>query len=86
MGKKSVKENKNIWEEFSEKERFIEIVSKDNKSFSIYANNAKFASNIKSIAEQIIGQEDAINEISKSIWYLTTVERKKPYVIQPRVD
>ena len=41
----------------------------------------KFSANIKEISEKIIGQDYAINEISKSIWYLTTVERKKPYVI-----
>ena len=41
----------------------------------------QFSFNIKSIAERIIGQDDAVKEISKSIWYLTSVERKKPYVI-----
>ena len=51
------------------------------EEYTIKRAPEQFASNIKSIAEQIIGQEDAINEISKSIWYLTTVERKKPYVI-----
>ena len=30
---------------------------------------------------QILHQELAIEEISKTLWYLTTVERKKPYVV-----
>lgn len=41
----------------------------------------EFSENIKDIAQRIIGQTDAINEISKSIWYLTMVKREKPYVI-----
>lgn len=51
------------------------------EEYTIKREPAQFSSNIKSIADRIIGQDDAINEISKSIWYLTTVERKKPYVI-----
>ena len=51
------------------------------EEYTIKREPAQFSSNIKSISERIIGQDDAINEISKSIWYLTTVERRKPYVI-----
>lgn len=51
------------------------------EEYTIRREPEQFSYNIKSIAERIIGQDDAINEISKSIWYLTTVERKKPYVI-----
>lgn len=36
---------------------------------------------MQEISEHIIGQENAINEISKSLWYLTNVNRSKPYVI-----
>lgn len=36
---------------------------------------------MQAISEHIIGQENAINEISKSLWYLTNVNRSKPYVI-----
>ena len=51
------------------------------EEYTIKRDPEQFSSNMKSIAERIIGQDDAIIEISKSIWYLTTVERKKPYVI-----
>lgn len=40
-----------------------------------------FAFNIQEIEKHIIGQEMAVQEISKSLWYLTSVDRKKPYVI-----
>lgn len=40
-----------------------------------------FQSNMKNIEKNIIGQNNAIIEVSKSMWYLTKVRRKKPYVI-----
>lgn len=40
-----------------------------------------FVDKIKEISSNIFGQQAAIKEISKSLWYLTTVERGKPYVI-----
>ncbi len=51
------------------------------EEYTILREPGQFSSSIKSITERIIGQDNAINEISKSIWYLTSVERKKPYVI-----
>lgn len=51
------------------------------QKYSINKKASEFAINIKEISEKIIGQEEAINEISKSLWYLTTVKRTKPYVI-----
>lgn len=41
----------------------------------------KFSDNMAQIGESIFGQGEAIVEISKSMWYMTTVNRKKPYVI-----
>ena len=58
----------------------IELYIKSEK-YSIKRDTDMFADNILSIASQLFGQENAINEISKSLWYLTNVERKKPYVI-----
>ena len=51
------------------------------QKYSINKKDYKFVENIKEISENIIGQEKAINEISKSLWYLTTVRRRKPYII-----
>ena len=36
---------------------------------------------MRAISGNIIGQEQALKEITKSMWYLTKVERKKPYVV-----
>ena len=51
------------------------------QKYVINKNSSEFAKNIQEISEHIIGQENAINEISKSLWYLTSVDRSKPYVI-----
>ena len=51
------------------------------QKYVINKKSSEFVKNIKEISENIIGQENAINEISKSLWYLTTVDRSKPYVI-----
>lgn len=40
-----------------------------------------FVENIQSISSKLFGQQGAIEEISKSLWYLTSVKRKNPYVI-----
>lgn len=40
-----------------------------------------FSNSIESIERQIFGQHYAVSEIAKSIWYLTNVDRKKPYII-----
>lgn len=36
---------------------------------------------MKEVAQKIVGQNNAIKEISKSMWYLTNTNRRKPYVI-----
>ena len=51
------------------------------QEYTINKNSSEFAKNMQAISEHIIGQENAINEISKSLWYLTNVNRSKPYVI-----
>ena len=51
------------------------------EEYYINKNENEFVNNIKEISKSIIGQEDALIEISKSMWYLTRTNRKKPYVI-----
>ena len=59
-----------------------EIELKEEKEHYIIERDAsKFVSNIKEISTHIFGQELAIEDISKTMWYLTSVERKKPYVV-----
>ncbi len=51
------------------------------EKYTITRNPKEFVTKIKEISSNILGQDSAIREISKSLWYLTNVERKKPYVI-----
>ena len=51
------------------------------EEYHITKDDENFVRNMKEIGERIIGQNIAIEEISKSMWYLTKAERKKPYVI-----
>ena len=51
------------------------------EEYSIQRKPEIFKENILSISDAIIGQDHAIYEISKSLWYLISVQRKKPYVI-----
>lgn len=51
------------------------------EEYQITRDAVNFVTNMKKIGKQIIGQNTAIEEISKSMWYLTKAERKKPYVI-----
>lgn len=51
------------------------------EEYSIKRDSELFVENIASISSSLFGQEHAIEEISKSLWYLTTVKRTKPYVI-----
>ena len=72
-----------ILKEYLEDQYRREIIELDNcaEKYSIVRNSLAFAKNMKDISSHIIGQEEAIQEISKSLWYLTTVNRAKPYVI-----
>ncbi len=51
------------------------------EKYSIKREPKEFLDNMNKIAKNIFGQNEAITEISKSMWYLTNVNRKKPYVI-----
>ena len=51
------------------------------EKYDIERDPSAFASAMDEIRRKIIGQDNAIRDISKSIWYLTNVDRKKPYVI-----
>lgn len=57
------------------------VVEKKTEKYDINRDSKAFAAGISEIQKKIIGQETAIRDISKSIWYLTKVDRKKPYVI-----
>ena len=51
------------------------------QTHDIVRDRVKYLEGIASIKENIIGQDHAIIEISKTLRYLTTVKRKKPYVV-----
>lgn len=51
------------------------------ETYSIEHDSRLFIDKIREISSNIIGQQNAIEEISKSLWYLTTTNRGKPYVI-----
>lgn len=51
------------------------------EEYILNRNELEFSSNMKDISSNIIGQKEAIVEISKSMWYLTKTKRKNPYVI-----
>ena len=51
------------------------------QTHDIVRDRAKYLEGIASIKENIIGQDHAIIEISKTLRYLTTIKRKKPYVV-----
>lgn len=51
------------------------------EAYDIKREPDKFSENMTQIGKSIFGQNEAIVEISKSMWYMTTVNRKKPYVI-----
>lgn len=51
------------------------------QSHDIVRDRDKYLAGIASIKENIIGQDHAIIEISKTLRYLTAVKRKKPYVV-----
>ena len=51
------------------------------QTHDIVRDRVKYLEGIASIKENIIGQDHALIEISKTLRYLTTVKRKKPYVV-----
>ncbi|MDE8342093.1 AAA family ATPase [Erysipelothrix rhusiopathiae] len=73
---------KNLWTYLNEVKKYGEITIKVNKQiYEIDKIESDFVDRMKSIATNIIGQNNAIVEVSKSMWYLTKTERKNPYVI-----
>lgn len=51
------------------------------EEYQIQNDPKVFSRKIQNISSRIIGQDVAIEEISKSLWYLTNVKRTTPYVI-----
>ena len=62
------------------KKNLIELTIK-NEVYSIVKDENNFKVKIDSILQRIIGQNKAVNGISKSLWYLTKINAKKPYVV-----
>ncbi len=56
-------------------------LEKLSQEYDIDRNIETYKIGMESIRNSIIGQDDAIVEVSKSIKYLASVERKNPYVI-----
>ena len=63
------------------KARNLITLEEDREEYSIQKEPEKFKENILRISDAIVGQDRAIIEISKSLLYLISVQRKKPYVI-----
>ncbi len=53
----------------------------DEQKYDIVRGKEEYIKGIGAIQENIIGQDSAIIDVSKTLKYLTTVNRKKPYVI-----
>lgn len=72
-----------VLKEYLKEQKRRSIIDLDikNEEYNIENNAAFFVSKMQEIASKIIGQGLAIEEISKSMWYLTTTTRKKPYVV-----
>lgn len=51
------------------------------EEYEIKRDSELFVDNMNAISARIFGQQIAIEEISKSLWYLTNVKQEKPYVI-----
>ena len=72
-----------VLKEYLEDQYKRSLIELDVKSeeYGIKRDSEMFVENIASISSNLFGQANAIAEISKSLWYLTTVKREKPYVI-----
>lgn len=64
-----------------QRERHIIMLDIVSEKYVIDREEKSFASKINKISSHIIGQKTVIDEISKSLWYLTSVNRARPYVI-----
>ena len=56
------------------------ILETHSQKYDIVRNPQEFKKKMNDIAINIIGQKTALDEIGKSMWYLTHVKRKKPFV------
>ena len=52
-----------------------------NEEYDIDRNTTQFVEKINAVSKNIIGQEKAVEEVSKSLWYLTNSKRQRPYVV-----
>ena len=57
------------------------ILESDEQKYDILRGKDEYVSGINAIKKEIIGQNAAIIEVSKTLKYLTEVKRSKPYVI-----
>lgn len=58
----------------------IEMTSYEEK-YGVIHKPEDFSKNMTAISTNLYGQNNAIEQVSKSMWYLTNADRKKPYVI-----
>jgi ATP-dependent Clp protease ATP-binding subunit ClpA len=71
-----------LWEYLLRQRESEEIVlHRESEEYKMNRDSEAFTHNMLKISENIIGQDKAIHEVSKSMWYLTRAERKNPYVI-----
>ncbi|MFW8053716.1 AAA family ATPase [Vagococcus fluvialis] len=72
----------NVLDYLKEKEKNDEIVlSIKKQKYDLDRDEQNFVHRMEEISSSIIGQNKAIIEVSKSMWYLTNVKREKPYVV-----
>lgn len=69
--------------EYLQKQKNQELIEfyVEKEVYSINKKENEFKTKINTISQNIIGQNNAINEISKSLWYLTKTNRQIPYVV-----
>jgi len=53
----------------------------DRETYSLSNNFNVFKEGLHTISSAIVGQENAINEVVRSLWYLSRVQRKKPFIV-----
>lgn len=72
-----------VLKEYLEDQYNRSLIELDNVSekYEIERDSDIFVDKVKEISKHIFGQQVAIEEISKSLWYLTSVKRTRPYVI-----
>ncbi|MDR0919453.1 MAG: AAA family ATPase [Oscillospiraceae bacterium] len=56
-------------------------IEREYQEYTMQCTPQEFFVKMKNISSNIIGQVDAVRSISKSLWYLTQINRKKPFVV-----